>query len=60
MPEEALDIRGAPAIFKSGQGSQFAGEAFTGVLRERGVRISMDERNRALDNIVVERLWRSL
>jgi putative transposase len=58
--EEALRVWGGPAIFNSDQGSQFTSEAFTGVLRERGVRISMDGRNRALDNIVVERLWRSL
>jgi putative transposase len=53
-----LALRGAPAIFNSDQRSQFTSETFTGVLKERGMRISMDGRNRALDNIVVERLWR--
>jgi putative transposase len=52
--EEALSVWGVPAIFNSGQGSQFTSEAFTGVLKEQGVKISMDGRNRALDNIVVE------
>jgi putative transposase len=58
--EEALCVWGVPAIFNSGQGSQFTSEMFTGVLKEQGVRISMDGRNRELDNIVAERLWRSL
>jgi putative transposase len=51
---------GVPEIFNSDQGSQFTSEAFTGVLRSAGVRISMDGVRRAYDNIFVERLWRSL
>ncbi len=59
----ALDralARGRPAIFNTDQGSQFTGHAFTGRLLEADVRISMDGRGRALDNIFVERLWRSV
>ena len=51
---------GTPEIFNSDQGSQFTSEAFTGVLKGAGVRISMDGVRRAYDNIFVERLWRSL
>lgn len=60
---EALDraLRwGRPEIFNSDQGSQFTSEEFTGVLARRGVAISMDGRGRCLDNIFIERLWRSL
>ena len=49
-----------PEIFNSDQGAQFTSEEFTGRLRARGIRISMDGRGRALDNIFVERLWRSV
>ena len=49
-----------PEIFNTDQGSQFTGFAFTGRLREAGIRISMDGRGRCLDNIFIERLWRSL
>lgn len=58
--EEALRTHGKPEIFNSDQGSQFTSTAFTGVLRREGVAISMDGRGRALDNIFVERLWRSV
>lgn len=51
---------GTPQIFNSDQGSQFTSEAFTGVLKSAGIRISMDGVRRAYDNIFVERLWRSL
>ncbi len=51
---------GRPEIFNSDQGSQFTSERFTGVLAKRGVAISMDGRGRCLDNIFIERLWRSL
>lgn len=51
---------GIPSIFNSDQGSQFTSEAFTGRLLERGIKISMDGRGRAYDNIFIERLWRSL
>ena len=52
--------RGRPDIFNSDQGSQFTSEKFTGVLAGRQIRISMDGRGRCMDNIFVERLWRSL
>src|ERR1022692_2756203 len=52
--------RGRPEIFNSDQGSQFTSEKFTGVLAERQIAISMDGRGRCMDNIFVERLWRSL
>ncbi len=51
---------GHPEIFNSDQGSQFTSNAFTGILKEREIKISMDGRRRALDNIFVERLWRSV
>lgn len=54
--EKALD-RGRPEIFNTDQGAQFTSEAFTGVLRDRGIAISMDGRGRALDNVFIERLW---
>ena len=57
--ERALH-RGQPEIFNSDQGSQFTSDRFTGVLAKRGVAISMDGRGRCLDNIFIERLWRSL
>ena len=49
-----------PQIFNTDQGAQFTSQAFTGRLQQAGVRISMDGRGRALDNIFVERLWRSV
>ena len=52
--------RGRPEIFNSDQGSQFTSDKFTAVLAKRGVAISMDGRGRCLDNIFIERLWRSL
>ena len=58
--EEALDRFGAPDIFNSDQGSQYTAEAFTGVLESHRVAISMDGRGRFLDNIFIERLWRSV
>lgn len=58
--EDALQRHGMPEIFNSDQGVQFTSEAFTGVLKREGIRISMDGRGRALDNIFVERLWRSI
>ncbi len=58
--EEALARFGRPEIFNTDQGSQFTSPRFTGVLREAGVRISMDGRGRWMDNVFIERLWRSL
>ncbi len=58
--EETLRCHGKPEIFNSDQGSQFTSAVFTGVLEREKIRISMDGRGRALDNIFVERLWRSL
>jgi putative transposase len=58
--EDALRRHGRPEIFNTDQGSQFTSEAFTGVLLAAGIAISMDGRGRALDNIFVERLWRSV
>lgn len=52
--------KGRPAIFNTDQGSQFTSEAFTGTLDKAEVRISMDGRGRALDNVFIERLWRSV
>lgn len=52
--------RGCPDIFNSDQGPQFTSEIFTGELAERQIAISMDGRGRCMDNIFVERLWRSL
>jgi putative transposase len=58
--EDAITNYGVPEIFNSDQGSQFTSERFTGVLIENGITISMDGRGRALDNIFVERLWRTV
>lgn len=58
--EQALQAFGAPQIFNTDQGCQFSSDAFTGVLKTHGIAISMDGRGRALDNIFVERLWRSV
>jgi putative transposase len=58
--EEALAKHGAPEIFNTDQGSQFTSEDFVGVLASRGIRISMDGKGRWVDNVFVERLWRSV
>ena len=57
---QALSRYGRPAIFNTDQGCQFTSEAFTGVLKENGISISMDGKGRWVDNVFVERLWRSL
>jgi putative transposase len=57
--DEALS-RGRPEVFNTDQGAQFTAEAFTGKLRAAGVAVSMDGRGRCLDNVFVERLWRSV
>jgi putative transposase len=58
--EEALARYGRPEIFNTDQGSQFTSPRFTSVLQRAGVRISMDGRGRWMDNVFIERLWRSL
>jgi putative transposase len=58
--EEALDRYGRTDIFNTDQGSQFTSWAWTHCLKQAGVRISMDCKGRFLDNIFIERLWRSL
>jgi len=57
---EAMDRYGQPEIFNTDQGVQFTSAAFVDELADRGVRISMDGKGRYLDNIFIERLWRSL
>jgi putative transposase len=58
--KDALARHGKPAIFNTDQGSQFTSAEFTGLLKDAKIRISMDGRGRWLDNVFVERLWRSL
>jgi len=57
---EALEKFGTPQIFNTDQGSQFTSKEFTQVLKDRGIAISMDGRGRWVDNVFIERLWRSL
>lgn len=60
---DALDASfqyGQPQIFNSDQGAQFTATAFTDKLADKGIRISMDGRGRALDNVFIERLWRNV
>lgn len=58
--EEALETYEQPAIFNTDQGSQFTSEEFTNVLKERQIKISMDGKGRWIDNVFIERLWRTL
>lgn len=58
--EDALAHYGQPEIFNSDQGVQFTSEEFTSILLKRGIQISMDGKGRCIDNVFVERLWRSL
>jgi len=58
--EQALSMGRTPEIFNTDQGSQFTSEAFTGVLSNAGIAISMDGVGRAFDNIMIERLWRTV
>src|SRR5204863_594597 len=58
--EEALSRYGRPDIFNTDQGSQFTSDDFTGTLKRHGIMISMDGKGRCMDNVFVERLWRSL
>lgn len=58
--ERALRRHGAPEVSNTDQGSQYTGATYTGVLKEHGVKISMDGKGRATDNIMIERLWRTV
>ena len=58
--EEAIARYGKPDIFNTDQGSQFTSFTFTNTLRDAGIRISMDGRGRWMDNVFIERLWRSV
>jgi putative transposase len=58
--EEALERYGAPEIFNTDQGSQFTDDDFTAPLLAKGVRVSMDGKGRWIDNVFIERLWRSV
>jgi len=57
--EESL-LHSTPSIFNTDQGSQFTSAGYTSVLKAHGIRISMDGRGRAFDNIMIERLWRTV
>ena len=57
--EEALK-KGRPEVFNTDQGSQFTGEAFTGLLEQHGIRVSMDGKGSYNDNLFIERLWRTV
>ena len=57
---EAFQIYGAPDIFNTDQGAQFTSDEFTGTLKASNIRISMDGKGRWMDNVFIERLWRSL
>ena len=57
---EALALYGAPENFNTDQGAQFTSSLFTSILETNGVAISMDDRGRAIDNVFVERLWRTI
>ena len=58
--ERAIRKYGVPEIINSDQGSQFTSKDFRDVLEKRGVTISMDGKGRAMDNIIIERFWRTL
>ena len=58
--QEALGKYGKPEVFNTDQGCQFTSEDVTGVLKENEIEISMDGKGRALDNVFVERLWRTV
>jgi putative transposase len=58
--QEAFEKYGDPEVFNTDQGCQFTSAEFTGILESRGIAISMDGKGRALDNIFVERLWRTV
>ena len=57
---EALSKHGTPEYFNTDQGAQFTSEEYTSVLKANGIKISMDGKGRAIDNVFTERLWRSI
>ena len=58
--EEAIEHYGTPEIMNTDQGSQFTSQAFTGLLKDHGIQISMDGKGSWRDNVFIERLWRSV
>jgi putative transposase len=58
--KEAISCYGTPQIFNTDQGSQFTSDAFTQILKNHNIRISMDGRGRWMDNVFIERLWKSV
>lgn len=60
ITEEAILAHGKPEIINSDQGSQFTSEVHTGLLKSHGIQISMDGKGRAIDNIYIERFWRTI
>jgi putative transposase len=58
--EEAIQRHGTPAIFNTDQGSQFTSQEFVGLIQGHGIRVSMDDEGRWVDNVFVERLWKSV
>ena len=60
LVEEAINVHGKPGIINSDQGSQFTSHEYTEMLSEKGIQISMDSKGRAIDNIFIERLWKSV
>lgn len=60
LNEEAIEMHGKPEIINSDQGSQFTGMEYTEMLLSKGIKISMDGKGLAIDNIFIERLWKSV
>ena len=60
LVEEAIEMHGKPEIINSDQGSQFTSQEYTEMLLSKGIKISMDGKGRAIDNIFIERLWKSV
>ena len=58
--EEAIRLYGTPEIFNTDQGAQFTSDEFTGILKQHNITISMDGKGRWMDNVFIERVWRSL
>lgn len=58
--QDAIAVHGTPGIMNSDQGSQFTSEVYTALLKDNNIQISMDGKGRAIDNIFIERLWRTV